>query len=224
MKPVYPHVEKRANKHDESEETHPAYGQIMAARVSGTTALYGSDFLHHHFVMIEIHESYLMRSLSRDWPHATRELIRVSLSEAQWARFVSALNTGDGAQCTIDRVDGVARPEIPEPPARIAQFQDELRADLADAIARCDALRADVESSGNMPKGTRQKVLDALHMIRMRIFDSVPYVAKSFDEHVEQTTERARIEINAHLTATVQRAGLTALQGTALFELPERKP
>jgi len=220
-----PVVTRRGDRHDDSVETHPAYGQIGASRVSAGgkgVALYGSDFRHHHFVVVTIHESELHRSLGRDWPHAHRELIRVALSEAQWARFVSAMNTGDMAQCTVERVAGEgARPDIVAPKERHAQFKRELLEDMDDALRRIDALRARVED-GKLPAKERQHVLDELHMIKMRIADGVPHTAKSFDEHVEKTTEKARIEINAHLTATVQRAGLDALGARPPFELPEQ--
>lgn len=215
-----PRVEKRADRHDESVETHPGYGQITASRVSAGgkgAVLYGSDFRHHHWVTIQVHESDLHRTNNHDWPHARKELINVSLTEAQWARFVSAMNTGDGAQCTIERVDGVLRPDIDALPDRSNQFREELRDDLADAIKRVDELKAKVESG----KTSKKDLLDALHMIRLRIDDNVPYVARSFDEHMEQAKEKARIEINAHVTATIQRAGIAAIAGQAPFELAD---
>jgi len=50
-------------------ERHPAYAQISAARVSGTAYLYGSDFVHHHYVTLKIARSERVRDL-HDWYHA----------------------------------------------------------------------------------------------------------------------------------------------------------
>ncbi|KKL96942.1 hypothetical protein LCGC14_1839510, partial [marine sediment metagenome] len=79
-------------------ERHPAYAQIGAMRVSGSHGayLYGSDFRHQHYIMIQIHDSVLHRSLSGDRAHSGKRLIEVALSEAQWATFVSSLNQGSG--------------------------------------------------------------------------------------------------------------------------------
>lgn len=92
---------------------HPAYGQIGASRTyGGGRALYGSDFRHNSSVTIRISESEVTRDLSRDWPHATREIVEVTLSEAQWATFVSSLNMGEGTQCTLAHVMGERKPPI----------------------------------------------------------------------------------------------------------------
>ena len=207
---------------DESVETHPAYGQIGASRVAsgGGDVLYGSDFRHHHYVWITIHRSELHRTLSHDWPYATQEIIRVALSEAQWARFVSATNTGDMAQCTLDHVEGEQIPPIAYPTDRTAQFTDELRRDLDHALAALRALRTKV-GDAKLSATARTALLDEVARAEMAITDAAPFVAKSFDQHVERTTERARVEINAHLNATIQRAGLAALGAQPPFELPE---
>jgi hypothetical protein len=217
-----PVLERDARRHDETVERHPAYGQIGASRVSSGTGavLYGSDFRHGHFVMIELHESELHRTLNRDWPFARRTIARVSLSEAQWARFVSALNTGDMAQCTIEFTDDGEgfRPALPAPPQRTEQFKDELARDLQHAVTLLADLRRAVGEL-KLPAKSQERLQALAHRAAMAITDGAPHVAKSFSEHVEQNVERAKVEINAHVTATIQRAGLEALQRP--FELPE---
>src|SRR5687767_12050919 len=97
-----PTTTKRVGRTDRgTTESHPAYGQISASRVSGSINLYGSDFRHNHYVIVSIHRSVLDRDLSHDWPFPRQEIIEVALSESQWAHFVSSLNAGSGAQCTI---------------------------------------------------------------------------------------------------------------------------
>lgn len=53
--------------HEGKRYNHPAFGQLRASRVSGRTTLYGSDFVHEHFMIVEIHRSELNRDNSRDW-------------------------------------------------------------------------------------------------------------------------------------------------------------
>jgi hypothetical protein len=97
-----PTIEKVDSPISDSVEKHPAYAQIGASRVSGGTYLYGSNFAHQHYVTISITKSELNRSLSRDWASGGEEYIEVALSEAQWASFVSTLNSGTGIQCTLN--------------------------------------------------------------------------------------------------------------------------
>src|SRR5262245_60626587 len=109
----------------ETIERHPAYGQIGASRVSGQTFLYGTDFAHQNYIIIEISRSELHRGLSNDWPFGRDKLIELALSEAQWATFVSSLNCGQGVQCTLTDFNRESIPQIPAIKSRKAQFQAE---------------------------------------------------------------------------------------------------
>ena len=108
-----PTAEKVGSNITETVESHPAYAQISASRVSGQTNLYGSDFSHQNYVTISIHASELHRSLSRDWAFSRREYIEVAMSESQWAAFVSSMNVGCGIQCTLSHLEGNASHRYP---------------------------------------------------------------------------------------------------------------
>lgn len=193
----------------ESVEKHPRYGQIVAMRRSGTAYLYGSDFSHQHFVTIQISTSELMRGLSRDWPHARDRLIEVSLSEAQWATFVSSMNVGDGVQCTIEWKAGEGYlPEIDAAPDRHKQFAKESSEKIVDAAATLEEIIAEVEREGRMGK---TKLLSMLRRVRGDIGEGSDWVAQSFSEHMEKTVEKAKIEINAYAQNLLVRTGIAAL-------------
>jgi hypothetical protein len=204
----------------DSVERHPAYGQISASRVNGHVNLYGSDFSHNNCVRITISDSELHRSLSRDWPFSRKKLIEVELSEAQWATFVSSLNAGSGPQCTLQYVEGRGQiPNIPEPKEeRSEQFSRELRAKLSTVENDLKKLRETIEA-GKMTKKDKEDLLSRIAVIEGNLTPNLDYVAKSFVEHMEDTTEHAKIEINAYLTNAVQRAGLEALGGKPVLEL-----
>jgi hypothetical protein len=127
---------------------HPAYGQIQANRVSGNASLYGSDFEHNGYVTVAIRRSELKRSLSTDWPFAREELIEVAMSESQWAHFVSAMNTGQGAQCTIQHINRETIPGLPRPVDRRDQFGAELKENVREALERLQKLTELIGASG----------------------------------------------------------------------------
>lgn len=205
---------------DHFEETHPAYAQIGASRVSGETYLYGSDFKHRHYVTIRISESSMQRSLSRDWYHAGNEYIEVELSEAQWAAFVSSMNMGDGVPCTLRRRDGILVPEVSPPPDRKAQFSAEMRECLATVQAETATLRRKIEA-GVIPRKMKEDLLDTLIQVENHLTPNVTFVADSFGKHVEQVTERAKTEVSAHIQSVLVRAGIEALRdGKHPVELP----
>lgn len=208
----YPTIEKRdKDPLSDSIERHPAYAQIAASRVAGgSVSLYGSDFVHNHFITITIRKSELHRGLNRDWNFAREEYISVALSEAQWATFVSTPNSGMGTPCTLEHFKGEQIPTLPEPVARADQFRGEMAEMLEKTIQR---LRDCYEHLDKLaPKSVSSKLKDAIQMAEREMVGSVPFVAKQFSEHVEHTVEAAKVEIEAYTTSAIHRAGLQALQ------------
>lgn len=191
-------------------ETHPAFGQIGASRVNGTAHLYGSDFTHHGYVEITIRRSTLQRSLSRDWAMGGDELIAVQLSNAQWAEFVSTMNSGMGVQCTIDHVNRVPMPYLPPPASRAQQAEAEMLGKVQAMLATIAAARKEAEGL-NITNKAKAVMLDMADRITQELSANIPFYMKSFGEHMEATVEKAKIEVNAYVENRIHRAGLAAL-------------
>lgn len=199
--------------HNDSTETHPAYAQISASRVSGHKFLYGSDFSHQHYMTITVRSSKRHRNLSNDWHHADpRGLITVALSEAQWATFVSTANVGFGVCCTLEDLNGKTVPGIDQPKApRSNQFKQEMLAKMADAERAIAALKAKLEDA-NLSGKARTELLGLLGTVQSSYRSGMPFVAEQFEEHIEETTEKARIEISAYAMSVAHRTGLRVLR------------
>ena len=195
---------------DGATTTHPAFGQIVASRVSGLTNLYGSDFQHHAYIEVRIQHSQLKRSLNRDWHYPRDEIIAVQLSEAQWASFVSSLNCGSGQCCTIKHINWEPIALLPEPKSRTDQFETEMRAKLQRTKEHVGALRNKIENMG-LPKGKQQEILSALSGLMTELHSNLPFVAKQFGEHMEDVVEKAKSEIHGYMVGHIQRAGLEAI-------------
>jgi hypothetical protein len=218
-----PTVTKSGGPVSDTVEKHPAYGQIHASRVSGGIFLYGSDFNHQHFIRIGITTSELHRGLSNDYHFARDHLIEVSLSEAQWATFVSSLNHGSGVPCTINHIKGEQIPELPFATDRHKQIKEEAQDRMKVALEALSGLRASIESS--KLSGKQQKeFLSQVDRVRMNIAENLQFVADQFDEHVEKTIEHAKVEIGAYVTSTIARAGIKAMNGEVPFSLALQAP
>lgn len=198
-----------------SKTTHPAFGQIVAHRISGTRALYGSDFLHNNYVEITIAESELIRDLSCDRHFSGKELISVCLSEAQWATFVSAMQMRGGPPCTIGHVGGKQRPELPDPIDRSKQFAGELDSGLKKCITKMRTTIAELEAMG-LPKGKTATIRASMESCLSYMSSTAPFVASQFGEHVEETVEKAKQEIHGHMQNVIHRSGIAALKGEPL--------
>ena len=220
---VAPTVEKVDSSVSDSVERHPAYGQIGASRVSGHGVLYGSDFEHQHFVTITIRRSELYRGLGSDREHGGDELISVALSEAQWAAFVSTLNSGMGTCCTIQHIDREGVPGI----LRTTNQKDKIMADanakLAELVADLKALSEEIE--GRARKTVMRDLASGI-AAQFSSHSGLAFLARQFGEQVEETIEKAKIEVNAYVENRISRAGIAALKGEPPpISLPtEKKP
>lgn len=190
--------------------SHPAFGQISASRCSGHVNLYGSDFVHNNFIELRISHSDLTRSLSNDWPHAHDEIIAVSLSEAQWATFVSSLNVGSGVQCTLRHINRKPIPRLPDPSSRADQFKKEASETTARANEALKEL-AELINESKLSGKAKDELISKVHLASRSIGGSVDYVLKQFGEHMETTVEKAKIEVEAYINDRVMRAGLSAI-------------
>lgn len=83
-------------------------------------------------------------------------------------------------------------------------------------------MAAAIESLDEAISEAKTKTSEAkLKRIRQQLMDSVPWVAKQFSEHMEETTEKAKGEIHGYINAVVQRAGLEALGSSGPLLLTE---
>lgn len=221
------HIEEPVTKKvdspvSDSVTTHPAFGQIGVSRVSGSTALYDSDFRHNAYMVVTIRRSELHRGLHRDRHFGKEELIQVAMSEAQWATFVSSPNVGFGAPCTIQRLGMEPVPGLPTPKDRAGQFAQEVREQLQGDIRELDRAIEEIESLG-LSKTKTEQAKSTLVRARRRLFDSLPFIASQFDEHMEETVEKAKAEVHGYMTGVLTRAGLDALtNGQAPLQIEDR--
>ena len=193
-----------ATEHDRGTEyRHPAYGSIQLFRSSGSQVLHGSDFNHQHFMTLRIVPAYMVRGLSNDWHHP-RLLphVEIAMSEAQWATLVSSVGVGSGVPCTVTQLGGELVPGLPPHEPRTSQFRQEATRKLEGARQRLADLGESLAES-KIPAKERVRIQAALNRVEMELGANLEFVAKQFDEHMEKTVERAKVEINAYATSTL---------------------
>ena len=178
---------------ERGDEVHPAFAMIRAARVTGNATLFDSDTKHNHYVVVTIETATRQRSLNRDWIHGHRRLIEVAMSEAQWAGFVSSMNTsGVPATLTYTEADGLL-PELPFEP-RLAMSMQETR-DAADRVfTRAREALAAYEAHKTVAN------LRALRAALDNAGSNVEFAAQSLSEHAENVVQKARADVEAFVT------------------------
>lgn len=201
---------------DHVREQEPYMVTVQASRVQGDASLFDSEHKHQGFIQLRIHSAYRDRGLGRDWIHSDKEIIEVSMSEAQWAAMISTLNYGSGVPATLNHIfhEGVEQPSAPD--TRTEKYHSEFMQRMQAAIDKIDAM-----SNGKLTKAQKTE----LAMIRQEITANMPFMARQFDEHMETRVERAKSDIEAHMQNAVQRVGFAALaQSEKLVALLGKEP
>jgi hypothetical protein len=192
--------------------SHPAYGQLEIMRTSGSTDLYDSEFKHQHFITIRLNRSELHRDLARDWHFAKDHLAEVNLSEAQWATFVSAIGTGGGVPCTIKYV--AHEGHMPRIPPRKTEniYRQEGAAAMESAKSHLQDLRAKIsDASSKLSKAQQANLVGEVDRAISKLMGTLPFIAESFAEHMENSVEKAKAEVHGYVQAHIVRAGLASL-------------
>jgi hypothetical protein len=205
---LYPSIDRDLD--GDATETHPAYAQISASRVSGGMILYGSEFHHQHFITVSICKSELRRSHARDRAHTREEYIEVAMSEAQWASFISTMNMGSGTQCTLNHLQGKMVPAIHGVPDRKKQFNEDIldRLKIAeDALVELQEALIDSKLSGK----SREKMISLVGTAITNIKHNLQFVADQFGEHMEHVRSSAKAEISAFFQNIITKHGLKKL-------------
>ncbi|MHC4372510.1 MAG: hypothetical protein ACYSW8_33325 [Planctomycetota bacterium] len=212
-KPVTEKREGPGKDENCTKTTHPAFA-------SGDTFLYGSEFRHNHYVTIEICKSEVNRDLSRDWYFSRREVIEVAMTESQWATFVSSMNMGSGIPCTIQSIDLEMVPGISHVADTRKQFDKDIRDRLRIVEQSLDDLEKAIDASRLSQKG-KDELLSLLGYATQNLTPNLTFVSDQFGEHMEETFEKAKVEIEAYINAAMNRAGVEALNERATLKLQE---
>lgn len=185
-------------------ETHPSWIVVGAYRGSVSrpgAALFDSDIRHQHVVTVRVSEARRKRELNYDWIGGGKQLMEFTFSEAQWASFVSAMNSGSGVPATLDW-HGEEIPRAPYDP-RLAYSIDEVRG--AAKKAQEDVKRA-------FEAYREKKTVGNLRHLEAMI-DNLPaniaYAAESLTEHAENVVQRAKADIEAFVINKAEQLGLS---------------
>lgn len=207
---------------DREVSRHPAYAQVSIHHVQGSACLYGSDFEHHNYVILTVKGSELHRDLARDWHFERNTIVEIALSEAQYATMISAPNRS-GVPCTLQYREGEMIPGLPRRDST-KLYDAEIERKLHATVASLEKQRDEIKDAvSKLPKKVQEQVLGPIETAIREISSNTPFVMKSFDEHMEASIEKAKVEVNAYVTNTVMRAGLESIQGgVPLLELAQQ--
>lgn len=195
---------------EETRVKHESFGFIRASRVQGHAALFDSAVRHQHYITIEIGEAEMVRRFSDSHTYSSlRGFINVAMSEAQFAQFITSMNVGSGAPCTLQYVMGKRREEPPPDINTRETFEGEVRQQaesVATALREGIAAVSALATQGRPPnKAEIKAALAKLETAQREMVANMPFLMKQFAEGIEKLTERAKTDLNAHAVMLGQR-------------------
>lgn len=198
--------------------THPAFGTIIASRVSGQANLFGSNVGHSGFVKLSIHPAEMYRNGYSENIHGSISTItEVWLSEAQWVSLVSRMNVGSGTPCTIRQygrgAGHVHCPHIADPElaadrlkGRVAELEERNLRQVDEQVAEIRAL------CEGLPKKKAEAILRAAGLMSQHLRANHKFAGETLREYTEKLVTESKVEIDAMLTDAVSRFGLESIQ------------
>lgn len=185
---------------------HPAYAMIGAYRFTGGGfTLFGSPIRHNTGVTIRVVEA------SEEWDEYSgrqfgdKIVVELTLSEAQWASFVTAMNIGNGVPCTLSYRQSGAMIEVPgiedEHPLekRSAMIKEKAEKDMArlrEFVAEYDKL---LDAPGSVSKTKMRELRNLLLHSVEHAPGNYQFAADMVTEHMESTVTAARAEVEGYI-------------------------
>lgn len=206
------------------EESHPAYGVISVSRTQSSPGaeLFGSDLKHSNFITIRVRTAIFERSLDRDWVYPRKELIEISMSESQWARFVSGAGNSFSTEVTLNSyrdgeymsVPGIKKEEISRKDRFDAEFHGKILKALDEINSQLELLR-ELSDQKSISKAKLRQIVNDLSIRLQNLPGNMDFAVESFKEITERTVDEAKSEISAYVVAAAQKMGLP------LAEIPQ---
>lgn len=201
-------------------EKHPAYGKVSVTRVSGQGNLFQVDYPQQHFIKLTISQASLERKLSNDWVYDNQEIVEINMSEVQWARLLSSMNT-TGVPCTLSAyTDPITkqymRPTMPvSTEAKADMFKVEIKETVKDGMDALDSLlkqlRTLAEPGTTTKKADIIALLNKADKVQRELIANLPFVLEQAEEAIETSVESAKGEVAAFIDYSMQRLGERAL-------------
>lgn len=208
------------NSHDKHDmlHTHPSFGIVRVTHPSGGGRhLYGSELKHNNTVSLEFSLSQERVGLGTSWVQENDMILRVEMSESQWASMVAS-QAGRPTQVTVREYrDGKLNrvPHIQNKPTRT----EKSRQDYYNRIRRQEKAGQDLVhklrelvTKGKANKGELQAILGEAQHAYTGSVEFAKFQIESFDEEMEAVVETSKTEVEACLQQLIVQTGLKTLQ------------
>lgn len=201
---------------------HPSYGMISFNRYcGGDTEFFGSSIKHDGGIELTVSIAEQERYLSKDWYFPKKAVLRLRMTETQFAQAITHMNTS-GTPCTLEYFNG----EYIEQPNGIInkrlEFQDEFNKEMKRIGSELVKFQKSADelltSKKNMTKTDKEELAKLLEHIVNQVSSNLPFIAESFNETMESIVTEAKDEVEQFVERKVRATGIDTLKANLIAE------
>jgi ElaB/YqjD/DUF883 family membrane-anchored ribosome-binding protein len=195
----------------------PSFGLIRFSRVSGNRTLFQSSCDLGSFIELTIDRAYLNRHTDTmsDYVHSEEGIIRLSLSNAQFAELITNMNVGSGVPCTIN-YDGEKRLECPTIDKKIDIYHkhyndriDRITDGLQEQYLEIESL---LSTKGSPTKKKLSEVRSKLSLLLGNFKSNNKFYKKCFKEDADKIVSDSKIEVESFISMHMHNKGVEAIE------------
>lgn len=209
--------------------THPSYGMVGFNRWQGGGGkLFGSAVVTHQGISLTIKRASRHHHLNQDWYMGEQELIRVEMTEAQFAQLITSFGQGDGVPCTLNWIAGEgsikAESNIQSEAELIhTRFKEEAKV-IADRLKASTQAIKDIANNSKMSMKDKKAIADAADAFTNQAQSHMPFLLSQLHEAADKIVTQAKTEVAAFTDRLLKAAGLEHMkaQAPALIEVEKK--
>lgn len=200
---------------EEEKIAHESFGQISFSRVTCNPPekFYGSELPQNHYIKMEISNSEVSRTLSKEWYFAKKLLARLRMSSGQFAELITSLNTRGGTPCTIEYFGKPVEP-MPTQESRKEfthrKFQERMT-EFAKSIRAEQIKVRELVKKKTLSKQDIHELTHHIEWLTSEVERNIPFFMECFQETMDQVVNEAKTEIENAIQHKISVLGIEEL-------------
>lgn len=195
--------------------THPSFGQIRFSRVQGHAEFYGSELAQDHYIVMEVKQSEVQRTLTCDWNFAHGlPLIELRMSSMQFSELITSLNQGSGVPCTIEMLDKKKVEQYPVTESRkefVHRKFKERMLEFTKTLREKQNRVKELTAKKTLSKADQSELNFLVEWLTTEVANNIPFFAECFQETMDEVVMEAKMEVENAIQHKITTLGLEEL-------------
>lgn len=192
--------------------------------------MFGSEVQSDNFIELEISSAEMIRDsdLSMQYFYPTKNIVKVKMSQSQFAELLTTMNCGTGIPVTIEEKEGkIVNQQSPDNYETMLDYQRKVYnqriADLKKYILKSKKEANDLISKKTLSKQDQSNLSWIIEKLLQEVDSNIPFFIKVFKEDTDNIVSQAKSEIDAHVQRIVTETGIKQLYNNTKIKAIEDK-